>query len=137
MSRFTLPLSKDFNRHSIRFVFVGASNVVLTYAIYLLLLGALTPVQSILCATAAGILYTSISNIRFTFSQTIRPVLLIVVIIYYVIYTYLSATLLSLAIEEFSVPARFAPVPVMCVLLPIHFFCSRHLILRLKLGGNR
>lgn len=132
MHRFPLPLSKDFNRHSIRFVFVGASNVVLTYAVYLLLLGTLTPVQSILCATAAGIVYTSVLNTRCTFSQTLRPVLFIVVIVYYAIYTYFSATLLSFVIEEFSVPARFAPVPVMCVLLPIHFVCSRHLILRLK-----
>lgn len=115
----------------VKFLAVGGSNLVLTYVVYLLALIYLAPVPSILIAVAAGLVFTAMLNIRVVFKKDIRFLVLLATLIYYVVYSAAYAALLDFVILWFSLPAALAPVPVLCLILPLHFLCSRFIILRL------
>jgi hypothetical protein len=51
--------------------------------------------------------------------------------IYYVLYSFLYAVLVDLVAQSGLLPASLAPIPVMCVVVPVHFLCSRFLVLRI------
>jgi putative flippase GtrA len=118
----------------LRFLAVGASNLILTYLVYLGGLRFVPPVASILIAVVVGLVYMALLNIRVVFKRDIHVVVLIATIVYYVFYGLAYAALLDLAIRRFSVPAQLAPLPILCVVLPIHFLISRLIILRLSTG---
>lgn len=120
-----------------RFVAVGASNLILTYIVYLLFLLILQPVPSILIATGAGIVYTMTLNIKLAFRKELHPLVLSASFIYYAIYAATYAILLDLVIQHFSVSAILAPIPVLFVTLPIHFVCARWLTLCLSPRTNK
>lgn len=114
-----------------RFLLVGVSNLLLTYIVYLFALMAVRPAAAMLLASAVGIVYSSITSINFVFSRAIRVPVLLAMASYYVVYSVVSAVLVELVARHTGIPAPFAPLPVLCVTVPVHFVCSRFLALRL------
>jgi putative flippase GtrA len=112
----------------LRFLLVGASNSVLTYAIYLACLHFATPVISILLANAAGIVYTALLNIHLVFKAAIRPSVVAALGLYYTAYAFVSAALLDLTIKLLGIRPAFAPLVVLSVVIPVNFVCSRYLV---------
>jgi len=114
-----------------RFLLVGTSNLVLTYAVYLLALEVAAPVPSMLVATTVGIVFTAFMNIRVVFQSEIRPFVLSAVVIYYVAYGAASTALLDFFIRYLSVRPSLAPLPVLCIMVPLRFILTRALVLRI------
>jgi putative flippase GtrA len=114
-----------------RFLVVGGSNLAVTYCVYLIALMILPPVTSILVAAVVGLIYTTVLNINAVFNRKVRPAVVTVNLIYYAIYGMLTAFLLDIVIRRFRMPALLAPVPVFFAVVPIHFFCTRFVILRI------
>ena len=115
---------------AVRFVLVGGTNFLLTYAVYLALLPFARPVVAILVANAVGIFYTALLNIQVVFRASMKRALVLAVIAYYTLYAFVSAGLLEFAIRVLMIPAPFAPLAVLCFIIPINFLCSRLLVAR-------
>jgi putative flippase GtrA len=113
---------------SLRFLLVGAANTVLAYGLYLLALKFASPVVSYLIALIAGTLFTSLFNIRAVFFETVTVAGLVIYAIYYLAYAGVSLALLWVAINEFGLNPAWAPIPVLAVMVPLHYLCSRLLI---------
>jgi putative flippase GtrA len=113
-----------------RFLLVGFCNFALTFLIYLPCLLVFNPVISIMLASIAGLIFTSILNIDVVFRKRIELRLLLIMAASYVAFFAAYAVLLDLVILHFAVPAPLAPLPVACVLVPVQFFCTKYLALQ-------
>ena len=131
-------LTVKIRNQALRFVIVGLSNVVLSYGVYLGLLTVASPVTSFLIASAVAIMYTAILNIRVVFQAAMRPVILLLMLLYYTAYAVVNAALLEATIRVLNMPAYLAPGVVMAVTVPANFLLSRYFIFgpRSKRGCN-
>ena len=114
----------------VRFIAVGLANLVLSYAIYLLTLSFVSPFIAMLLASVAGMIFTSILNVGFVFRKGFRAASLFVPALCYVLYTIITAALVEFAATRLSIPAAAAPIPVLCIMVPLNFICMRFLLSR-------
>ena len=107
------------------FVAIGASNTLLSLAIYWLLLPWLTHTIAFAIACVAGTVYSGFANARMTFSSavTVRSFsrfLLSMAALYA-----FNAVLLELLVRGIGIDARYAVLVVIATSLPLNFLASR------------
>jgi putative flippase GtrA len=109
----------------VRFLFVGASNLVGVYAIYLGALHWVTPIVAAAIAIAAGIAYTTVLNITFVFRRNITIGKFGASLLYQLVYGVANVGLFDLFLKLLPLPPWATPLAVMCIMVPIHFVCSK------------
>ena len=124
-------LSEVYSLPFIRFLIVGFSNLVLTYAVYLLALLIVNYHLAYLAAFAAGLLYTGILNIHHTFSRKLSPLRVCVYGLYYSLYALANIGAITLLVEVFAVSDKIAFLLVQVVFVPLHFIVSKLVIERI------
>jgi putative flippase GtrA len=122
---------QDWSKQLARFLAVGLTNLVITYAVYLLCLLILPPMFAFLIAVLVALLYTAILNLNFVFERKMSYWGVAISLTYYALYSVAYAGLLHVVISHFGVPPALAPIPVLSIAIPVHFLCSRFLLLRL------
>jgi putative flippase GtrA len=75
-----------------RFIAVGVANLVVSYGVYLAPLWIAPPFVAMLFASASGLVFTTILNIRYVFQRSMDPRRFLILATCYVIYTAASAT---------------------------------------------
>lgn len=131
--RNTLPAR--LRREALLFLLAGASNSLLTFLLYQLLLLAVSYTLAFTAAFAAGIVYSATVYSTYVFGVRMRWTSLGVYGAYYCLSYGLSLALLHLVVRLFSVPDRLAIVLVMGLMVPVNFLSAR-LILR-RPGAER
>ena len=114
-----------------RFLAVGGANFVFVYAAYLVALQYTGYRMSYWISFAAGLFFTSLMNIHYTFGRALNITSFLIYAVYYYGYALMNVTLIALLIEDLQVREEFALLLTMVVLVPIHFFLSRQVICRL------
>ncbi len=117
-------------REIIAFLIVGFSNTVLTYVTYLGLLLVLHYRWAYTGAFIVGLLYTGLLNIRVTFAHHPTLVAWIVFAAYYAFYWVFSLALLHLLVEGLSIDARYGPLVLLPIVVPINFVMTRLIVRR-------
>jgi putative flippase GtrA len=120
-----------------RFVVVGISNLAVTYLIYLVLLHRAPPTLAFIGAAAVGIFYTTVLNITFVFKNGITMGRFLATIAYQLLYTVANVAVFNLFVAILPLPPWSMPFPVMLVMVPIHFACSKSLALGGPSGWGR
>jgi len=124
-------LGRLTTRPSVRFLIVGGINFVLVYIAYLAALPHWGHRNAYWLAVAVGIVFTTIMNIRHTFSRQLSLPALAVYGVYYYLYALAHVAMIAWLIEDLGFPAEPAPLVTLVCLTPIHFLLSRSLIQRI------
>lgn len=113
-----------------RFLVAGASNTLLTYALYLLLLGTLGHRLAYGVAYAAGIVLAYVLGRGFVFKRHAgwRTVLLTPLI--YLLQFCVGLLVVELWVTVLGLRAEFAPLAAVAVTLPLTFVLSRWAFVR-------
>ncbi len=114
----------------VRFIAVGVINLIISYGVYLASLWIAPPFVAMLLASVSGLIFTSILNVRYAFQRKIDTRRLLIPATCYVIYTATSAGSVNILVRFFDMPPATAPIPVLCVLVPLNFAIMRFFILR-------
>lgn len=118
--RRTLAQLKDF-------VAAGLFNTGLTFVVYEALLLVTTYRLAYAAAFLVGLVAATVMNVRMVFGKALTLNSLSRYGLYYCGYCALSLIVATVAIEDFGVPATWAPVPVLLLLTGPHFLASRRL----------
>ena len=121
---------------SVRFLMVGGINFLLVYAIYLGALEFMGYRAAYWCSLVVGLLFTSLLNIRHTFSRRLNILSIVGYGIYYYCYSLLHVTLISILIEDYQVIEELAPLMTLVALTPLHFVVSKLIIKGLTTSKN-
>jgi putative flippase GtrA len=114
----------------VRFIAVGAANLIVSYGTYLASLWVAPPFVAMLLASASGLVFNSILNVHYVFKKKIDARSFFIPAACYVVYTALSAASVDILVRFFGLPAAMAPIPVLCVLVPLNFAILRFMILQ-------
>ncbi|MBT3536883.1 MAG: GtrA family protein [Rhodospirillaceae bacterium] len=114
-----------FFREVFRFLIVGFLNLGVTYAAYRLCLIFVPYAAAYTLATMTGMLFSWLVNSLYSFgvrpkARRILPHMVIATIFYLA-----GLGLMTVFIESWSVPEKFAPLLVIAVLTPASFFATR------------
>lgn len=132
------PAANELFHQGARFIVVGASNFAITYIIYIALLRYLVPIVAFGAAIAVAITYTTILNTIFVFRSEMTADKFYLTISYQIAYSVANIIIFRLVLGAISAPAWAVPFVVTCVVLPIHFLCSKTLALgKLRPDGLR
>lgn len=112
-----------------KFVLVGVGNVVLTFALYEVLLYFMNYMAAFVISAVVGLLYTTLLTIVVTFAGKLTAHNIAAQATWYAIYGCIYAACLKLVVD-FGVPPAIAPLPVLVVLTPLNFLCARLLAKR-------
>ena len=114
-----------------RFMVVGGVNTVATYAVYLALLAWLGAYWAYLASFIAGVFFSYLLNLKFTFRARHSTARVFSYALIYVAQFLLGISVLHLCLE-IGVPEQLAPLFAIAVSVPVQFFLSQ----RLHGGGN-
>jgi putative flippase GtrA len=117
-------------RQIVLFLIVGVSNTVLTYVAYLALLQIVHYAWAFTGAFVLGLLFTGLLNIRVTFGHHHTLAAWVVFSAYYGLYYVFALMLLRLLVDEIGIDARFAPLVMLPVVVPINFLMTRLIVHR-------
>lgn len=112
-------------RQVINFLIVGGSNFLLTYVLYIGLLLWASPLVSYIASTACGILYVVVLNMVSVFKSRFTVLKFLMLFAYNVAYTVVSIAVFRWIQRNIDVSPVIYPVITQCVLLPLHFLCTR------------
>jgi putative flippase GtrA len=121
-------LKKLLQNRLVRFLIVGASNTVFTFAIYEGLLFFLTYGLAFTISFIAGLIFTSLLNVRIVFSAQLTARTIACFAAYYCFYYLLNLATLWLVIESTGVPAALAPLVTLPLLTPVNYLCSKYVV---------
>jgi putative flippase GtrA len=116
----TLAQLKDF-------VAAGLVNTGLTFVVYEVLLLVTNYRLAYAAAFVVGLVAATMMNVRMVFGKALTLNSLSRYGLYYCGYCALSLIVATVAVEDFGVPAAWAPVPVLLLLTGPHFLASRRL----------
>lgn len=117
-----------YKRTSLRFVVVGASNFLITYIVYMIALSFVNYHVAYFIGLAVALVFTTILNIRHTFSRNLSFKSSTGYGIYYLLYSYASYKIVELLVENLSIDERIALLVAIIIATPIHFLLSRKLV---------
>lgn len=110
------------------FLFFGVLNTVLTYAVYLLLLLAVSYPVAYSASYVAGIFLSYILNARFVFRERLRLSKALQYPAVYLVQYLLGLGILYLMVEVFHFSKVVAPLAVVFITVPFTFALSRYVI---------
>lgn len=112
----------------IRFLLGGASTTILSYAVYLLLLTWLPYLAAYAFAFASGVAWSYFANTLFVFRRRPTVARALAFPIVYLAQYLAGSMLLVVLIDDVQLPAKFAPLVVVVVTLPLTYVLSRWVI---------
>ena len=112
----------------IRFIATGLANTLLTYAFYVLFLQVFDYRLAYFASFVVGLIFMSLSNIRFVFKRQIEARRVSFYAAYYVGYFLVNLFLIKLTVEQLGVAPLWAPALVLMVTVPVNFLLSRWII---------
>jgi len=112
----------------IRFLLVGATNTLFSYALYLFLITFLTYFHAYSIAYCLGIVLSYFLNVQFVFKKRVSFKSFLSFPIVYLIQYILGAFMLWLLVENLSISPEFAMIVVILVTIPITFIFSRFVL---------
>ena len=121
---------KFLNGEVLRFLVAGGANTAATYGIYLLVLQLLPYRVAYTIAYALGIVLAYALNTWFVFRSAWDWKKLLAYPLVYLLQYGLGMLCLTVLVEQAGVNAKFAPLVVVAITLPVSFFASRFLIKR-------
>ncbi|SMD15930.1 GtrA family protein [Rhizobium sp. RU36D] len=113
------------SRQVINFLIVGGSNFLLTYVLYIGLLLWASPLVSYIVSTVFGILYVVVLNMVSVFKSRFTVLKFLMLFAYNVAYTAVSIAVFRWIQRNIDVSPVMYPVITQCILLPLHFLCTR------------
>lgn len=120
----------------LRFALIGGVNSAATYLLYLMLLLVLPYMAAYTISYAMGILISYLLNSLFVFRT---PLMLKKAVqfplIYFIQYTF-GAVALFILVEVLTLDAKFAPLAVLAISLPVSFGLTRF-VLKGRISGAR
>lgn len=116
--------------HLIKFLIGGGINTAFTYGLYFGLQVSLPYQLAYALAFAAGIVFSYWFNATIVFKTRISWKGFFTFPLVYVMQYLLSAVLLSVFVERFSIPQSIAPLAVIVLTIPITFGLTRWLLRR-------
>jgi putative flippase GtrA len=119
---------KFFENEAVRFLGVGATNTIVTYLLYLLLLHVLSYRVAYSTTFAIGIVLAYTLNTRYVFRGTWQWKRLAAYPLVYVVQYVLGLFLLTLLVERGWANEQLAPLVVVVLSLPVVFIMSRLII---------
>jgi putative flippase GtrA len=119
-------------REPVRFVLAGSLNTVATYAGYLLLLPLIGYAIAYSATFAGGVYFAYYLSARFVFRRPLQWRHAVQYPLVYVVQYGLGITLTTTQVELLHVDAKFAPILMIIITVPITFWMSRWIIKRRK-----
>ena len=116
------------NSQLILFFFTGVINYLITLVIYVSMLYYFNFKISLIISIIAGIIFWSFLNIKIVFNKSVNYKRLILISIYYIIYSYISIQLAEYYIIDLGVFEWIGSTVVLVTLFIPHFFISRLII---------
>ena len=113
----------------LRFLLVGASNAAITYVIYFALLLYTSPLLAFAVAIGVAVVYTTVLNTTVVFRSGMTIQKFVATVLYQLVYSFANIAVFDLILTFFPLPAWLVPAAVMCIMVPIHFICSKALAL--------
>lgn len=115
-----------------RYLIAGATNTLVTYVIYLLLLTHFDYKISYLVSYVFGVFLAYLLNLKYVFKaeHTLAKILLYPII--YIILYFTGITVLWISVHYLSVPEEFALIFGIAVNVPLGYILNRVLLLRLS-----
>jgi len=130
-------LASDALGQARRFVIVGASNAAITYAIYLALLLYTTPLMAFAAAIGVAVVYTTVLNTTVVFRSGMTIEKFFATVLYQLVYSLANIGVFRLFLAAVPLPRWLIPAAVMCIMVPIHFICSKALAREGAFGPER
>ncbi|MEP7097600.1 MAG: GtrA family protein [Dokdonella sp.] len=112
----------------VRFLLGGASTTVISYVAYLLLMIWLPYLAAYAIAFAVGIAWSYFANTLFVFRRRPTVARALAFPIVYLAQYLAGSMLLVVLIDDVQLPAKFAPLVVVVVTLPLTYVLSRWVI---------
>lgn len=112
-------------RQVFAFLLAGASNTALSYLLYLFLLSFFAYEIAYSFSFVAGIFYSSIVNLKFTFKTTVNVRRIVLSLFVYLLVYLLGLNLLVFFVTFLGIPKAFGPLLVLIVTVPLTFFLLR------------
>ena len=116
---------KQFGWESVRFVIIGIAATIVHYGVYYLLLGVpLSYNAAYTIGYGVSLVFNFIASVRFTFRTTFSAFKAVKFLASHGVNDLLHMALLNLFVWC-GMPEALAPVPVLCIVVPINFFLVR------------
>lgn len=113
-----------------RFLLVGATNTLLSYLLYLLLLKFIAYILAYSIAYCAGIAFSYFLNVHFVFKQRVSLAGFIKFPAVYVIQYCLGIGMLWLLVDRAEIAPAIAMIGVIVVTIPVTFLASRLVLVK-------
>ena len=110
------------------FLLVGATNTLLSYLLYLVLLTFLAYLPAYSIAYCAGIIVSYFLNAQFVFKKRVSLTGFLKFPIVYVIQYVLGVLILWLLVGKFSTPPEVGMIGVIILTIPVTFLASRFVL---------
>lgn len=111
-----------------RFLLVGATNTLLSYLLYLLLLTFLAYLPAYSIAYCAGILISYFMNVRFVFKKRVSLASFLKFPIIYALQYTLGIMVLWLLVGKAGISPALAMIGAIIVTIPVTFMASRFVL---------
>lgn len=116
-------------RHEVvRFLLVGATNTLLSYLLYLLLLTFLNYLPAYSIAYCAGIVLSYFLNVHFVFKKRVSLASFLKFPVVYVIQYALGAVILWVLVGKAGISPPLAMIGVIIITIPVTFLASRFVL---------
>lgn len=119
---------KFFNLEFIRFIIIGCINTGAGYVLYLAFIQAMAYLYAYSLSFALSIVISYLLNACVVFNERLSFKKFLAFPLVYLVQYLSGLVLMSLAIEQLSVPVRLAPLLVVIVTLPVTFLLARFIV---------
>lgn len=123
-------IKKSIHSEFFRFLLVGASNTLVTYVVYLLLLPFLPYLYAYTLAYCVGVLNSYFMSVFFVFKKRVSLHSFLKFPFVYVAQYFLGASILWLLVGKLGIAPAWAMAVVIVVTVPITFVASRFVLKR-------
>lgn len=118
------------HREFVRFLLVGASNTLLSWLLFVILVRFIPYLAAYTLAYASGIMISYFSNVHFVFRERVSFSSFLKFPFVYLLQYTLGMLLMWLLIGRMDISQEFAMVVVVGLTIPITFFASRKILKR-------
>lgn len=119
---------KNLNKEFLKFIVSGALNTLATYIIYLLLLNFISYSISYTVSYISGIFLSYYLNSLFVFKEKLSLKKFLKYPIVYIVQYIINLFMVFLFVEKMGFSARFVPLVVILITLPITYLLSKIII---------
>lgn len=118
-----------YGKTFVRFLSVGLMNTILTYIVYLAFYFLLDNyIIAFIISFIVGCVFTAIMNVKHAFKVEASAKKYIIYILYYTVYLFVNTSLIRLLVEQVDIDPVIAPALSLCVMVPLHYVCSKRLL---------